>query len=144
MNIGRLFGSAVVLCALNCSAMATETLSCSVDDKNIEFDFQAHVGSVADAAQPSIIKLRVKKHASAPVFVYPAEDKTQELHLGQQWISMTDIRLRIYTLSGVDLVIKTKNPKPGDEFDYSGTYEFSISIGGIQLRHKGRATCSYG
>lgn len=144
MSIGRLIASAAVLCALNSPAMATATLNCSVDDENIEFDFQGHVGSLADAATPSIIKLKLKRHAPEAVFDFPAEDNTPELTLGQQWVSKTDIRLRIYTQSGVDFVIKATNQTPDDGFDYFGTYEISLTLSGAQMKYKGRSTCNYG
>jgi hypothetical protein len=136
------------------AAQATATLSCSAEDKVLEFDAMAIVGHGRNYPIEQFrgeLKLRLKG--------VPEDRKVLTLadeHLTHRWLHGRDLKLLMFQeqadapIPWVELVIETRR-KPGEDAEGAGTYRLTVPLPDPKDPSKtrdftaqGRVACSIG
>jgi len=144
---------AVVACA-PATASATGGLGCSIDDKNVNFTFEA-VFSYSDIG--GLFQIRGDFDAKDKRVYKTLQKFTLDgSELKQQWFRGNDLKLMIYRettgdgvpFASVKLIVEATKP-PEEEFEYSGKYALAIepAVEGSESQAftvEGKVSCSAG
>jgi hypothetical protein len=145
--------TAVIVC-LPATASATGGLSCSVNDKNVNFIFES-VFSYSDIG--GLFQIRGEL-MSKDKRVYKTLQKVNldGSELKQQWFRGNDLKLMIYRetegdgvpFASVKLIVEANKP-PEEEFEYQGKYALTIEpdVNGGESEAftvEGKISCSAG
>jgi hypothetical protein len=152
--LGRVFIILALLVSGTGAAHATATLSCSAEDKVLEFDAMAIVGHGRNYPIEQFrgeLKLRLKDMPEDRKVLTLADE-----HLTHRWLLGRDLKLLIFqeqpgaSFPSVELVIQTRR-KPGEDADSAGTYRLTVLFPDPKDPSKtrdvtvqGRVACSIG
>jgi hypothetical protein len=121
-------------------AAATDSLTCDIDDADVQLGLLASVGSEPDALIGTMQgTLTLKPSRDWP----PAEIKLSSENLAQTWVFPPEIRLWLFVRRNkktpeINLVISTQRAANGD---YGGRYRARAGTGDNIRERAGRVTC---
>jgi hypothetical protein len=148
-----LIAAAAIFC-LPASAFATGNLGCTIEDKNLDLDFEA-IYSYSDIG--GLFQLRGTLDAKSPkVYKSLRKFEIKDDDLRQQWFRGEDLKLMLYRETVADgephasvkLIIEAKRPSE-DDMGYDGTYALTIepAVTGSESQSvtvKGKVSCGAG
>lgn len=146
MNFRLFVAGAIFFMLFGGSAMASATLSCSIEDKTVELTLMGTVGAFdGSGTSVSVANLKVAARGGWPEQTFEfAPESEHSLNLGQEWRREPELRLWLSSLDEVDLIMLMKRKEPDETSDYRGTYQLAVKANGKERKHSGPVTCSIG
>jgi hypothetical protein len=140
MFVSRFLGIAALLGAFTGSAAASQTLTCTIEEQDLTFDFQGALGSPANARLNGARgQLEWKARGGRPEVKIEISPEI----LAQEWIVGSELRLRFYRDSEggrpeVDLIVTAARAR---ESTYRGRYSLAANANGKDWKRSGRILC---
>jgi hypothetical protein len=152
MRFRPTFGGVVLSIALASPAMASKTVACTIEDRNVQFDLLGNVGARADARVSALhvgLKLktdddRLKDDRLKGMSEFPPD------FLAQSWLVGPDLHLWLHqdatydespgrdAAPEVDLLLIAHRT---NESEYPGNYRLSVKAKGQERKLSGRVKC---